>query len=378
MLTIYRRHRKGCEHRNEGRKYRRCRCPIWVDGFLAGQEIRKSLDTTDWREAQDIVREWEAKGQIVHEVANTSLSFAAAFDTFIADCKARGLREASIYKYRLLFKQLREFADQQGRRYLKESDLDWLRSFRATWPNRSLSAGKKLGCLKSFFRFAHESGWITTNPTLNIKPPKVIERQVMPFADEEVLRIIAACDRYPDRKNAARVRALVLLLRHSGLRIRDAVTLSRDRISGDKLFLYTGKSGTPVWCPLPPSVLVALNAIPATGKYFFWTGNSKPKSVVGDWQRALKRLFNLADVPTGHPHRFRHTLAVSLLQAGVPLERVAVLLGHRSVKVTEKYYSAWSRSRQDQLEADIRRTWHEPRAETKGTPQVHERPHYIN
>jgi hypothetical protein len=38
MLTIFRRHLKRCEHRAEGRKYRRCKCPLWADGFLNGVE----------------------------------------------------------------------------------------------------------------------------------------------------------------------------------------------------------------------------------------------------------------------------------------------------------------------------------------------------
>jgi len=62
MLTTYRRHIKTCVHRSEGRKYRRCRCPIWADGFLGREEIRKSLDTHDWERAQGNVREWEAEG----------------------------------------------------------------------------------------------------------------------------------------------------------------------------------------------------------------------------------------------------------------------------------------------------------------------------
>jgi hypothetical protein len=67
-----------------------------------------------------------------------------------------------------------------------------------------------------------------------------------------------------------------------------------------ELFLYTAKTGTAVYCPLPPFVMEALNAIPAS-TYFFWTGLSKPKSAVGDWQRSLKRLLILAGVPEDTP-----------------------------------------------------------------------------
>jgi integrase/recombinase XerD len=114
--------------------------------------------------------------------------------------------------------------------------------------------------------------------------------------------------------------------------------------------------------------------IQGDGQYFFWTGESNPKSCVGDWQRSLRRLFRLAGVPDGHAHRFRDTFAVELLLAGVPLERVSVMLGHQSVKVTEKHYTPWVRARQEQLEADVRRTWDSDLlalTETKGTPQVH-------
>ena len=77
----------------------------------------------------------------------------------------------------------------------------------------------------------------------------------MPLTRQEIASILAACDDYPDKLNAIRLRALVLLLRYSGLRIGDAVTLSRDRIVDGKLFLYTAKTGTAVYCPLPPFVI---------------------------------------------------------------------------------------------------------------------------
>jgi len=85
-----------------------------------------------------------------------------------------------------------------------------------------------------------------------------------------------------------------------------------------------------------------------------------------------------AGIPEGHAHRFRDTFAVDLLQAGVPMERVSMLLGHSSIKVTEKHYSPWVRDRQEQLEADVRRTWGHAVAETKGTLEVHEKREAVN
>jgi integrase len=386
MLTIYRRHLRKCDHRSEGRKYRRCRCPIWADGFLGREEIRKSLETTDWEKAQGIIREWEAEGPQAPDP--DPVTIAQAWEEFMADAKARNLREPTVYKYHLLSRQMARFAEDQGLRLLPEFDLPTLRKFRASWPNQNLGALKKLEYLRAFFRFAHESQWIDDNPARKLESPKVKQAPTMPFTPEQMADILRACDdygrkcrggKYQGPENAGRIRAFVLLLRHSGLRIGDAVTLERGRINGDKLFLYTAKTGTPVYVPLPDFVLTALEAVPKISeKYFFWTGESKVDSATGDWQRTLKGVFKQAGIPDGHAHRFRDTFAVGLLQAGVPMERVSVLLGHSSIKVTEKHYSPWVRARQEQLEADVRRTWDRASPETKRTPGVHEKREAVN
>ena len=58
-----------------------------------------------------------------------------------------------------------------------------------------------------------------------------------------------------------------------------------------------------------------------------------------------------------HPHMLRDTFAVEMLLAGVPLEQVSILLGHKSVKITEKHYAPWVKARQEQLAANVRKAW---------------------
>ncbi len=52
---------------------------------------------------------------------------------------------------------------------------------------------------------------------------------------------------------------------------------------------------------------------------------------------------------------FRDTFAVEMLLAGVPLGQVSILLGHKTMKITEKHYTLWVNARQEQLAANVRK-----------------------
>jgi site-specific recombinase XerD len=114
---------------------------------------------------------------------------------FLCDAEARNLHDRTVYKYRLLFRHLKTFAEAQGIRFLKELDTSMLRKFRATWKDSNLAALKKLERLRSFFRFARESGWLSENPATKISNPKVIMRPTLPFSQSEMVQILAAVGR---------------------------------------------------------------------------------------------------------------------------------------------------------------------------------------
>jgi hypothetical protein len=63
------------------------------------------------------------------------------------------------------------------------------------------------------------------------------------------------------------------------------------------------------------------------------------------WKKTPKKRINLSAGVFCQGERHRE-----------PLERVSILLGHQSVRITEKHYTPWVKARQEQLEADVRRT----------------------
>jgi integrase/recombinase XerD len=338
---------------------------LWAYGTVNGTQIRKSIGTKDLREAYKIIEQWDLKGRFPEtpELPQAE-TVEHAWQLFMEYLDAQGLSPETVRKYRTWNLQMREFAGAAGFRFLNQLDRTVLIKFQITWKDHPLLASKKLERLRAFFRHCQDCEWIEKNPAAKLKGPKVKMRPTMPFDDNEVLRIFAAVQLYVKEsaknglENARRLRAFVLLLHYTGMRISDVVSITADKIRGRKVFLYTHKTNVPVCIPIPDLVLRELEVMPRrNGKYLFWSGAGRLEGAVRSWQSRLRKLFSLAKVSDGHAHRFRDTFAVNLLLQGTPIEKVSVLLGHQSVRVTEKHYNPWVRSRQERLEDHVAQAW---------------------
>jgi integrase len=351
VITLYRRHLESCKFTS--RRNRGCQCPIWAEGTVHGQKIRKSLDLRNWEASVRLTREWE-----IHAPENTVSMWDAA-DRFIADARARKLREGSILKYEQSVKALKEAF---GDKTVRQVSVDDIRSLRERWDISAITMQKRLEMVKAFFRFCVSSRWIEINPALSVKAPIVKQKPTLPFSDEDLAAIFKALDEkyllhhpFSTELTKRKVRAFILVMLFSGIRISDAVFLKRERVKKGKLFLYTHKTQTPVWVPLPAQALDALTEC-GDGEFYFTTGNGKVKTWTTEWEERLKKVFVLAGLPQAHSHMLRDTFSVRLLNQGVPLETVAALLGN-TVKVVERHYSPWVKSRQEGLEESVRKTW---------------------
>jgi len=410
MLSVYTRHHPDCKNAGD-KDWRRCNCPKWIWGSVNGSFIRQSARTHNWDEAEEVrLRLMQAAtlpalpapqaaepsapatplalppptvqthpaGEVLPPAPKRPrVTVKKAVEAYLADAAGRNVSEATLEKLTTIFeKQFLSWAQAQGFEYIDEIELDALLNYRSTWKDGALAKQKKQSRVIGFFCACVRRRYLIENPALGLGRIKVIQIPTDYFPPDEFRRIVDATYVYGDPRGGyipiedtrTRLRALTLLMRWSGLRIRDAILLERHRLHGDSLLLYQAKTGTPVYVPLPSYVVKALETLPAgpkpNARYFFWSGNGKPKSAVADWQRAYRRLFELVDIrrPDGqlkrcHPHMFRDTFAVEMLLAGVPIDQVSLLLGHASVRITEKSYAPFVKARQIQLQESVRSAW---------------------
>jgi site-specific recombinase XerD len=375
IVTIFVRHAEDCRYRGD-EFHKGCRCRKHLRWSHAGKQYRQAAKTRSWGEAERVKRQIEerfggaaAAGESIGAIrvdADSRKTIERAIKLFLDDKRNEGVGDSVIKKYDRELGRLREFMEHRSKFFPAEIAHDDLTEFRSGWENlypSTQTRSRVLTRLRAFLRYCFEREWIERIP--RIASIKIEEQPTLPFTDAQYIKILATIPKEFAAVKAKRVHALVQLMRHSGLAIRDAVTLERDEIVKDtKKKLYRivtrrTKTGTHVSVPIPPEVadevLAVLNDNP---RYVFWnTGTGKEQSLVTNWQHDLRQMFRAAGLPDGHPHQLRDTFAVSLLKKGVPIEEVSKALGHESIKTTEKHYGPWVESRQDRLDSMIVGSW---------------------
>jgi integrase len=152
-------------------------------------------------------------------------------------------------------KKLQSFADERGYVMLDQfisTDMD---VFYASWNLGVRTKGKALGTLRGFFRFCMNREWLTKSPvTSDLKPPLGASRVAnkVPFTDEELERIIQACDRLNRVTwrnglgtgvwTGEDVKDFIWVLVYTGLRISDTALFDMSRLRGNEVFLRAKKN----------------------------------------------------------------------------------------------------------------------------------------
>jgi site-specific recombinase XerC len=331
-LYLVRLHSDKCPHRKKGQQFLNCKCSLGVDGILKGKRYRRSLNTRsldkayrklaaierpDYREPKSIQNAIEAFKSSKEDVEHgTKRNHRRALDNFLRIAKSVGVTK------------------------LDDVEIETIDPFRMKRRISAMTWTKELGILRNFFGFCVSRKWMPSNPAKEVKPPTAKPKPKEPYTQEEVVRIFSGCDRLGrGHYERSRARAMVLLLRYTGLRISDVATLARDRVRNRRIYLRTMKNGKPIFLPIPPVLGDVLDALPepkgtkGQSRYFFWSGNGTTRAVIRRATRTLARVFELSEVEGAHAHR-----AVDCSASGADCEPGAGCVGCQIFVRLEKIF----------------------------------------
>ena len=217
------------------------------------------------------------------------------------------------------------------------------------------SVNRALISLKRYF------AWLVSTGHLKYDPAKVVklvgEEVLAPrhLDDQEEQRLLAAVT----EAGSLRVRAIVVLLLHTGLRVRELYTLTRAHVRLGKrsgTIWVLGKGNKEREIPLNATARAALLAYdpslttPSDDPTPLFLSEKRHTQFTGRGLGYLVQKYaERAHVRSVSPHALRHRFGYRMA-ASVPLHRLAQLMGHDSLNTTMRYVQASTLELQQDIE----------------------------
>jgi len=199
------------------------------------------------------------------------------------------------------------------------------------------SVNRKLSSVKSFFRFLVAQGEIETSPAAGIDGLKQSIRQPSFLPDVEMTRLLDGADL------GARDRALLETLYSTGIRVSSLVALNVSDYDASRGVLQIVAKGSkhqqvPLGEPAAGAIEEYLSERGAVspGEPLF-LNRSGGRLTARSVQRLVRKLGLELGIGRVTPHMIRHSFATHLLDAGADLRSIQELLGHESIRTTQKY-----------------------------------------
>ena len=214
------------------------------------------------------------------------------------------------------------------------------------------STARAFSSVRSFFRFLDKRGLARNASIGAIQTPK-LPRSVPKALSEKDMDELLDTESVLERAAWIDLRdqAVLVLLYGAGLRIGEALGLTRGAVegllkAGHDTIQITGKGNKARLVPLLPQAIEAMKAYRdacpfmaalGPGDAFFLGARGGPldPAIVQKRVREIRAALGLPDSVT--PHALRHSFATHLLGAGGDLRTIQELLGHASLSTTQRY-----------------------------------------
>ena len=207
------------------------------------------------------------------------------------------------------------------------------------------TVARRVSALRSFYRFCGRTGRIDIDELSWLRAPRPPKSVPKPVSEEDARALLAAIfRRRGDDWAKQRDFALLMMLYGSGLRVSEALGLTRRDVPLGDWLRITGKGGKIREVPVLPAIAEAVAAYvgacpfdgePDTPLFVSARGNAFGARAAQRLVESLRLELSLPAHVT--PHALRHAFATHLLGNGADLRAIQELLGHASLSTTQRY-----------------------------------------
>jgi len=211
------------------------------------------------------------------------------------------------------------------------------------------TVNRNTASLRMFYNCLQELSYISANPTVNIKSPKIVRKDPEYLSIKEVEKLISL----PDKSvKGVRDKAILEILYATGIRVSEIIEANLDDVNLRMGFITcTGEFGKARIIPLGRPARAAIEeyiyeARPKLMKGKENENNALFVNYIGDritrqglW-KLLKEYAKQAGIESKiTPQTLRNSFAVHMAQNGADLKSLQELLGHEDVSATQVYLS---------------------------------------
>lgn len=277
---------------------------------------------------------------------------------FIRQLETAGKTPATLIAYENDIFQLAEHLYKQGVASVHEISLAQLEGFtsklaQAGMTNKTIS--RKINAIKTFFKFLVSKNHIQVNvadnlkhPTVSIKAPRILSK-----LEYKALRDTVKAD--------VRTKAIIEVLLQTGITISELAGIEKNHLElvADKALLSipTHNSRISRKIPLNKAVTAAIKEYLTTertkieGSDQLFVSKTGNPLLVRNIRSTLDRYFKLAGLKKAKVNDLRHTFVAHQLAAGVDLNFLSGLAGHKRLSTTQKYVEHVKSFLAEELEA---------------------------
>ncbi|MDD5238081.1 MAG: tyrosine recombinase XerC [Candidatus Omnitrophica bacterium] len=229
---------------------------------------------------------------------------------------------------------------------LGKVDYLTLRKYLALLKEKQLgtrTVGRRLSCLRSFFKFLIREGLLKSNPILMLSSPKLQKHLPSFMTEQEAAKLIESAFAKDEKdERGLRDRAILETFYSTGVRISELAGLNIedvDFIGGIAKVMGKGKKER--MAPIGDAAIAAIRKYLEKRKRestaLFLNKSGKRISVRGIRNIVGKYILRAGIKQGVSAHTFRHSFATHLLNRGADLRTVQELLGHANLSTTQIY-----------------------------------------